>query len=83
MYCSLLYCKFFDAFLNTCSLFFSKSLMEGEKGTIISPPSSSPDYTEICEGKAKLVVPKENSVFYNPVQVFNRDLRYETVIRNE
>ena len=61
--------------------------MEGEKGTIISPPPSSPDYTEICEGKAKLVVvylkSKENSVFYNPVQVFNRDLRYETVIRNE
>ncbi|KAG4301659.1 hypothetical protein PCK1_002144 [Pneumocystis canis] len=28
----------------------------------------------ITEGKAKLFIPKENKVFYNPVQRFNRDL---------
>ncbi|KAG4301603.1 hypothetical protein PCK1_002088 [Pneumocystis canis] len=28
----------------------------------------------ITEGKASLFIPKENKVFYNPVQTFNRDL---------
>ena len=31
---------------------------------------------EILEGKAKIWFSKANSVFYNPVQIFNRDLRY-------
>ena len=30
---------------------------------------------EIIEGKAKIQFPK-GEVFYNPVQVFNRDLRW-------
>ena len=32
---------------------------------------------EITEGKAKILFPTANSVFYNPVQCFNRDLRQE------
>lgn len=28
----------------------------------------------IHEGKAKIIFPNSNEVFYNPVQVFNRDL---------
>lgn len=36
---------------------------------------SSSDFTEICEGKAKIRVPGTSKVFYNPVQEFNRDLR--------
>jgi tRNA (guanine26-N2/guanine27-N2)-dimethyltransferase len=32
------------------------------------------NYVEITEGKAKIWFPTANSVFYNPVQVFNRDL---------
>lgn len=28
----------------------------------------------ICEGKARIFFPKQNEVFYNPVQQFNRDL---------
>jgi tRNA (guanine26-N2/guanine27-N2)-dimethyltransferase len=31
-------------------------------------------YTVISEGKANILFPKENQVFYNPVQQFNRDL---------
>lgn len=32
------------------------------------------EYKEISEGKAKILFPKANTVFYNNVQVFNRDL---------
>lgn len=31
-------------------------------------------FKEITEGKAKILFPKANTVFYNNVQVFNRDL---------
>ena len=34
------------------------------------------EFVEIREGKAKILFPKENDVFYNPVQQLNRDLRY-------
>ena len=30
---------------------------------------------EISEGRAKILFPSSNKVFYNPVQEFNRDLR--------
>ena len=30
---------------------------------------------EIREGKAAILFPSQNEVFYNPVQEFNRDLR--------
>lgn len=33
----------------------------------------------INEGKAMLFIPKENEVFYNPVQMFNRDLSVITI----
>lgn len=29
---------------------------------------------EIVEGKAKILFPSQNQVFYNPVQQYNRDL---------
>ena len=32
-------------------------------------------HVEIQEGKAKILFPSSNEVFYNPVQEFNRDLR--------
>ena len=35
---------------------------------------SKEEFNEICEGKAKVLFPKGNTVFYNNVQVFNRDL---------
>lgn len=38
--------------------------------------SASSEFTEIREGKAKICVPGASKVFYNPVQEFNRDLRY-------
>lgn len=37
------------------------------------------DFTEIQEGKAKILFPTENSVFYNKVQVFNRDLSISVI----
>ena len=33
------------------------------------------DCVEITEGRAKILFPSSNEVFYNPVQEFNRDLR--------
>ena len=35
-----------------------------------------PGFVEITEGRAKILFPSSNEVFYNPVQEFNRDLRY-------
>ncbi|CUM63604.1 uncharacterized protein PRCAT00001185001 [Priceomyces carsonii] len=32
------------------------------------------DYNTINEGKARILTPKEDKVFYNPIQQFNRDL---------
>lgn len=34
-----------------------------------------PGFIEITEGRAKILFPDTNEVFYNPVQEFNRDLR--------
>lgn len=56
-----------------CARFSSKILMESCKD---GESVQGDIYSEISEGKAKMFVPKQNSVFYNPVQVFNRDLRY-------
>ena len=39
-------------------------------------PTVETSYVEICEGRAKILFPSSNEVFYNPVQEFNRDLRY-------
>ncbi|XP_078693073.1 tRNA (guanine(26)-N(2))-dimethyltransferase-like [Branchiostoma floridae x Branchiostoma belcheri] len=38
--------------------------------TTVSPS----DYTIVKEGKAEILFPNKNKVFYNPVQEFNRDL---------
>ncbi|XP_035695287.1 tRNA (guanine(26)-N(2))-dimethyltransferase-like [Branchiostoma floridae] len=38
--------------------------------TAVSPS----DYTIVKEGKAEILFPNKNKVFYNPVQEFNRDL---------
>ena len=32
-------------------------------------------FTELTEGRARILFPSSNEVFYNPVQEFNRDLR--------
>jgi len=32
------------------------------------------NFTKIKEGKAEILFPDANSVFYNPVQEFNRDI---------
>ncbi|XP_017659274.1 PREDICTED: tRNA (guanine(26)-N(2))-dimethyltransferase, partial [Lepidothrix coronata] len=44
----------------------------GPPGGSGSPPG--PGETLITEGKATIVFPSANEVFYNPVQGFNRDL---------
>ena len=47
--------------------------MSGDlKGKESEPPSG---FVEITEGRAKILFPSSNEVFYNPVQEFNRDLR--------
>ena len=40
------------------------------------------DHVEIKEGQARILFPSSNQVFYNPVQEFNRDLRYAIVINS-
>ena len=42
--------------------------------------SSLSQCVEISEGRAKILFPSRNEVFYNPVQEFNRDLRCGTSI---
>ncbi|KAI9249791.1 N2,N2-dimethylguanosine tRNA methyltransferase [Phascolomyces articulosus] len=45
--------------------------------TTAAPASSEIDiskYTPVTEGKATILFPKGNEVFYNPVQEFNRDM---------
>lgn len=39
-------------------------------------------YTVVTEGKAEVLFPSSHDVFYNPVQEFNRDLRYYRTIVN-
>ncbi|XP_048473886.1 tRNA (guanine(26)-N(2))-dimethyltransferase [Rhincodon typus] len=39
-----------------------------------TPPGTTNTETVINEGKAKIIFPSANEVFYNPVQEFNRDL---------
>ncbi|KAJ2707775.1 RNA methyltransferase tRNA(m5U54)methyltransferase [Coemansia sp. IMI 203386] len=39
-----------------------------------TPVYNIDDYQEIKEGKATILFPKNNEVFYNPVQQFNRDM---------
>ncbi|KAJ1662805.1 RNA methyltransferase tRNA(m5U54)methyltransferase [Coemansia sp. RSA 1813] len=39
-----------------------------------APAYDVSDYNEITEGKATILFPKNNEVFYNPVQEFNRDM---------
>lgn len=40
-----------------------------------SAPAIDPqDYTVVTEGKADILFPKQEEVFYNPIQQFNRDL---------
>ena len=34
------------------------------------------EFDNITEGAATILFPKGNQVFYNPVQEFNRDLRF-------
>ena len=36
--------------------------------------SNSSSYTTVREGKAEILFPNAESVFYNPVQEFNRDI---------
>lgn len=38
-----------------------------------------PQTVEITEGRARVVFANSNEVFYNPVQEFNRDLRYSDI----
>lgn len=60
----------FNICVGRCS---SSSTMSEEGEQQGEPP---PGFSEITEGRAKILFPSTNEVFYNPVQEFNRDLRY-------
>ncbi|XP_065648108.1 tRNA (guanine(26)-N(2))-dimethyltransferase isoform X2 [Hydra vulgaris] len=49
-------------------------MVERHEVNVESEKLEANDFTEVVEGKAKILFPKSNSVFYNNVQVFNRDL---------
>lgn len=42
--------------------------------TAVSPEIDLSQFTPVTEGKATILFPKGNEVFYNPVQEFNRDM---------
>jgi tRNA (guanine26-N2/guanine27-N2)-dimethyltransferase len=46
------------------------------RGNATTPGAGSDlsQYDKITEGRASILVPKENKVFYNPIQQFNRDI---------
>ena len=48
----------------------SSNMSDAEEKT-----EAPPGFIEITEGRAKILFPDTNEVFYNPVQEFNRDLR--------
>lgn len=53
---------------------FSKvrnNLFKGQLPAVAVDPS---DFTIVTEGKADILFPKQEEVFYNPIQQFNRDL---------
>merc|ERR1712168_127570 len=50
-----------------------------DAGTTTATTDELDGFTEITEGKAKILFPKQNSVFYNNVQVFNRDLSISVI----
>ena len=46
-----------------------------ESGGCVRSEGEGSECVEISEGRAKILFPSHNEVFYNPVQEFNRDLR--------
>ncbi len=47
-----------------------------DEATTVGTLDSDCDVLKISEGSATILFPNSNEVFYNPVQEFNRDLRY-------
>ncbi|KGT64668.1 N2,N2-dimethylguanosine tRNA methyltransferase [Candida albicans 12C] len=53
----------------------STSAMETTTTNIVQPNSTiSQEFNIVQEGKATILTPKQDEVFYNPIQQFNRDL---------
>ena len=53
----------------------STSAMETTTTNIVQPNSTiSQEFNTVQEGKATILTPKKDEVFYNPIQQFNRDL---------
>ncbi|KAL1579431.1 tRNA guanine 26 -N 2 -dimethyltransferase [Candida albicans] len=53
----------------------STSAMETTTTNIVQPNSTiSQEFNTVQEGKATILTPKQDEVFYNPIQQFNRDL---------
>lgn len=53
----------------------STSTMETTTTNIVQPNSTiSQEFNTVQEGKATILTPKQDEVFYNPIQQFNRDL---------
>ena len=42
-------------------------------------PETPPGFLQVTEGRAKILFPSAEEVFYNPVQEVNRDLRCTTL----
>ncbi|CAJ0955449.1 unnamed protein product, partial [Ranitomeya imitator] len=56
------------------SVFTSKSLTRISCAFMMEGAAPTQEETVITEGKANVIYPSANQVFYNPVQEFNRDL---------
>lgn len=53
---------------------FSTTAETSAEGASPAPTGLLPGETVVKEGKAAILFPSANEVFYNPVQEFNRDL---------
>lgn len=63
----------------TMSAMIRAALTKVRDNLLRNPSTSAPaidpqDYTVVTEGKADILFPKQEEVFYNPIQQFNRDL---------
>jgi tRNA G26 N,N-dimethylase Trm1 len=52
----------------------NKRIMSTTTAAAVTPEIDIAQYNTVTEGKATILFPKKNEVFYNPVQQFNRDM---------
>ena len=60
--------------------FFHRCLSVITQHQIMADKLPDDEFVTVKEGKAEILFPQANNVFYNPVQEFNRDITYVTYL---